>query len=236
MAASGKLSASSALTGLPARIESAFAALADPARALNMHAYLRGQFGFLGIPTPARRAAVAALDDGLLTQDELLAAVHALWQHPCREFQYAAIDLLARRKKALGADVVAPLLALAQQRAWWDTVDGLASVIGTVVRMHGAQALMDQALAHESMWVRRIAMTHQLGWRLQTDRVRLFRYALALAPESDFFIRKAIGWALRDYARWDADGVKDFVRAHRSQLSALSAREALKHHPGALQP
>jgi 3-methyladenine DNA glycosylase AlkD len=72
-------------------------------------------------------------------------------------------------------------------------------------------------------------MTHQLGWRLQTDTTRLFSYALQLAAEEDFFIRKAIGWALRDYARWQPAQVRDFVSAHQMQLSSLSVREALKH-------
>lgn len=235
MAASGKCSASEEVIALVTRIEGAFAALADPARAGAMAAYQRGQFSFLGIQTPARRAALASLDDTTLGQDELLAAVHALWEMPHREYQYAAIDLLARRKKVLAPDVVAPLLALAQQKAWWDSVDGLAAVIGPVIRAHpGSASMMDQALTHESMWVRRIAMTHQLGWRLQTDRERLFGYALALAPEPDFFIRKAIGWALRDYARWAPEVVIAFVLAQRHQLSALSVREALKHHPQAL--
>lgn len=238
MASFGKWSASEAVVE---EIGSAFAALADPARAASMAAYQRGQFAFLGIPTPARRAAVAAADDGSLSGEALLAAVQALWDQPFREYQHAAIDLLARRKKVLAPDVVPFLLALAQQKSWWDSVDGLASVTGAVLRAHAdsmppPQTMMDQALQHESMWVRRIAMTHQLGWRLHTDRERLFGYVLALAPEPDFFIRKAIGWALRDYARWDPDAVKGFVLAHRSELSALTVREALKHHRAALQP
>jgi 3-methyladenine DNA glycosylase AlkD len=204
-----------------------------------MRAYLRGQFAFLGIPTPLRRATVAALDTQPIGQDELLEIVDALWALPFREYQHAGIDLLMRHKKRLTPDVVGPLLALAQQKPWWETVDGLASVIGAILRAAPAgsaarHALMDQALSHQSMWVRRIAMTHQLGWRTQTDRERLFRYALALAPEQEFFIRKAIGWALRDYGKWHADAVTQFVIAHRQQLSPLTVREALKHHRAAL--
>jgi 3-methyladenine DNA glycosylase AlkD len=204
-----------------------------------MQAYLRDQFAFLGIPTPLRRATVAALDTQPIGQDELLEIVAALWALPFREYQHAGIDLLMRHKKRLTPDIVGPLLALAQQKPWWETVDGLAAVIGAVLRAVPAgraaqHALMDQALAHQSMWVRRIAMTHQLGWRMQTDRERLFRYALALAPEQEFFIRKAIGWALRDYAKWNADAVTRFVIAQRQQLSPLTVREALKHQRAAL--
>lgn len=204
-----------------------------------MRAYQRNQFEFMGIPTPARRAVIAALDAQPHDQRELIDIVHTLWDMPFREYQYAGIDLLARHKKMLGADVVESLLELAQQKPWWETVDGLAAVIGSVIRSSlkrggDPQAVMDQALSHQSMWVRRIAMTHQLGWRLQTDSERLFRYALVLAPEDEFFIRKAIGWALRDYAKWNADAVVRFVVSHRQQLSPLTVREALKHHRAAL--
>ena len=88
---------------------------------------------------------------------------------------------------------------------------------------------MDAALSHESLWIRRIAMTHQLGWRLETDTGRLFRYAENLAPEEDFFIRKAIGWALRDYARWNSRAVQKFLAESTQSFSALSVREACKH-------
>jgi 3-methyladenine DNA glycosylase AlkD len=88
---------------------------------------------------------------------------------------------------------------------------------------------MDAALHDESFWIRRIAMTHQLGWRLETDEARLFGYALRLAPEREFFIRKAVGWALRDYAKWAPQAVGGFVAAHRERLSPLTLREATKH-------
>jgi len=124
------------------------------------------------------------------------------------------------------------MLSLAQEKSWWDSVDGLASVAGDVLfanRTQQSQLHIDSALKHTNMWVRRIAMTHQLGWRLETDQERLFGYARELAHEEDFFIRKAIGWALRDYARWQPETVAEFVETHRSQLSNLSVREALKH-------
>ena len=96
--------------------------------------------------------------------------------------------------------------------------------------MDGAarKAAMDAALRHDCLWVRRIAMIHQLGWRLETDKDRLFGYAETLAPERDFFIRKAIGWALRDYARWNPQAVREFVATMGSRLSPLSAREATR--------
>lgn len=88
---------------------------------------------------------------------------------------------------------------------------------------------MDDCLAHTHLWVRRVAMLHQLGWKAHTDQHRLFRYALALASEKDFFIRKAIGWALRDHARHQPDAVRAFLAQHAQHLSDLTRREAGKH-------
>jgi 3-methyladenine DNA glycosylase AlkD len=141
---------------------------------------------------------------------------------------------LARHARILTRDTISPLIALAQRKPWWETVDGLAPVIGGILKPAKEGDIydhheMDEAISHASMWVRRIAMTHQLGWRMRVDVECLFSYALALADDSDFFIRKAIGWALRDYARWNPDVVRAFMATHGSRFSALTVREALKH-------
>jgi 3-methyladenine DNA glycosylase AlkD len=199
---------------------------------------MRHQFEFIGVPTPQRRQAVLPVFKRLQVEntDHLLACAHVLWTLPAREFQYVATDLLARKWKALGINDIAHLLTIAQQASWWDSVDPLAGVVGDVlkaarVETPQAQAVMDAALQHESLWVRRIAMIHQLGWREHTDEDRLFGYARALAAESDFFIRKAIGWALRDYAWHAPDAVIGFLSASRDLISPLSLREASKHLP-----
>ena len=88
---------------------------------------------------------------------------------------------------------------------------------------------MDQALLHDDFWMRRIALLHQLGWRGETDTERLYSYCLRLAHEKEFFIQKAIGWALRDYARHDPQAIRRFTEAHRQQLAPLTYREASKH-------
>lgn len=216
-----------------ALVQAALAALADADRARQMRAYLRDQFAFLGLPTPVRRAAVADLGKVRFDATGVLQAAHLLWQLPQREYRYAAIDLLARHAKVLALQHVPALLALAQREPWWETVDGLAGVVGDLLLLGRqadpqAQRLMDAALQHESLWLRRIAMIHQLGWRLQTDTGRLYGYALALAPEQDFFIRKAIGWALRDYAKWAPDSVARFVAQNEGRFSALTVREATR--------
>jgi 3-methyladenine DNA glycosylase AlkD len=166
--------------------------------------------------------------------DELLALAEALWRLPEREFRYAAIDLLSKHHKRLDVSALPRILQLVQTDPWWDTVDGLAGVVGDILlrakaSQPDAQRHMDACLVHPHLWVRRVAMLHQLGWREQTDPERLLRYALTLAPEKDFFIRKAIGWALRDHARTQPDAVRDFLARHADQLSGLTRREAGKH-------
>lgn len=199
-----------------------------------MRAYMKNQFDFLGIQAAPRRAAVAALGTWQPAHGELLATAHALWACAEREFRYAAVDMLARHHQRLSLADIPALLSLAQREPWWDTVDALAGVVGNVLKAALpttplAQTCMDQAQQHPCMWVRRIAMLHQLGWREATDTQRLFACAMTLAPETDFFMRKAIGWALRDLARSQPKQVRDFVAAHATQLSALTLREATKH-------
>lgn len=216
-------------------VEHALIPLADEAKAQGMKAYLLNQFEFLGLAAPVRRAAVKAIGKvKWQSSADLLAAAELLWQKPEREYRYTAIDLLRQHSTQFNVNDLPALQALLLQDAWWETVDGLSAVIAEV--MHAAvqqnpnaAATMDVWLKHPSHWVRRSAMLHQLGWRLDTDTTRLFGYATKLAKEKEFFIRKAIGWALRDYARWNPQAVTDFLVEHRHTLSGLTVREAGKH-------
>ena len=216
-------------------VEHALMPLADDAKAQGMKAYLLNQFEFLGLAAPVRRAAVKVM--GKVTWQssaDVLAAAELLWQKPEREYRYTAVDLLRQHNGQLSVNDLPALQALLLQDAWWETVDGLSAVISDVMhaavkQQPNAAKVMDAWLKHPSHWVRRSAMLHQLGWRLDTDSTRLFGYAQQLADEQEFFIRKAIGWALRDYARWNPQGVTDFLVAHRTRLSGLTLREAAKH-------
>lgn len=216
-------------TALLSTLRATLLTIAEPAHAPAMRAYMRDQFDFLGVRTPQRRASCKPVLAPLKGQPpaQLLELAGVLWQQPEREFQYVAIDLLALHWKQLDASHLPALLQLVQQRSWWDSVDGLAGVIGDVLRYQHVG--MDQAIAHGDYWVRRIALLHQLGWRGNTDRERLFGYALQCAHEQEFFIQKAIGWALRDYARHDAQAVREFTTQHQQRLAPLSYREARKH-------
>jgi 3-methyladenine DNA glycosylase AlkD len=183
-----------------------------------------------------RRAAVAGLIRGQknATASELLRCARVLWAMPEREYQYVAVDLLARHADKLSIAHLPDLFALVQKKSWWDTVDALAGVIGRVMKTAcdcdpAAQCAMDEALAAKNLWVRRVAIIHQLGWRKKTDAQRLFAYAVTCAHEKDFFIRKAIGWSLRDYARHAPGEVRAFLKTNRTRLSPLTMREAGKH-------
>ncbi|MFZ6657844.1 DNA alkylation repair protein [Undibacterium sp. TJN19] len=216
--------------------QQAFAPLADAGRAQAMRAYMKDRYDFLGISAPDRRKASAAIIKDLkgANASELMAVAGALWSCKEREYQYTAVDVLVKHHTRLEPGNINDLLALVQQKSWWDTVDGLAGVVGDVLRLHltddrQVQANMDAALGHTDFWVRRIALLHQLGWREKTDTERLFHYALALAHEKEFFIRKATGWALRDYAWHDPALIRDFLTAHKQKLSTLTCREAGKN-------
>ena len=216
-------------------VEHALMPLADEAKAQGMKAYLLDQFGFLGLPAPVRRQAVK--DIGKVqwqNASALLAAAELLWQKPQREYRYTAVDLLRKHSALLTVNELPALQALLLQDPWWETVDGLSAVIAEVMhaavqQTPNAAVTMDVWLKHPSHWVRRSAMLQQLGWRLDTDTTRLFGYAQTLADEKEFFIRKAIGWALRDYARWNPQAVTAFLVQHRAVLSGLTVREAAKH-------
>lgn len=223
---------------LHAELKVALEAAAEPGRAAPMQAYMREQFIFLGVAAPQRRMAAKGLLAGLKGIDPATLLDHAqrLWQQPEREYQHVALDMLALHWRQLGIEHIPALLGLARQRAWWDSVDGMAGIVGDVLQAEhlrggDGHAHMDAALRHDDFWLRRIAMLHQLGWRADTDAAWLFGAALALAHENEFFIRKAIGWALRDYARHAPEAVTAFANAHRQLLSPLSRREALKHQP-----
>jgi 3-methyladenine DNA glycosylase AlkD len=158
-----------------------------------------------------------------------LATAQALWVLPAREYQYVAVDWLRRQAGELTVDDLPALEGLVLSKSWWDTVDGLAVIIGALVlREPRLRLRMDQLIVAPQMWLRRVALLHQLASKAQTDRQRLFDYCLRCAPENEFFIRKAIGWALRQYARSDPTAVRQFLAAHRERLSGLSYREASK--------
>ena len=210
------------------------AAYAEPMKALQMAAYMKQKFAFFGIPTPLRREVVKPFVATLGKNpdpDDLMEVAQTLWQFDERECQYVAVDLLVKFARQLQPRHEPLLVELVQNKSWWDTVDLLASrVFGTLNR--NAPELIDRINGyanHKNMWMRRVAILVQLHDGEKTDRIRL-AYALeSNLNDKDFFIRKAMGWALRQLARTDPIWVQAWLEEHAGQVSGLTRREALKH-------
>lgn len=211
-----------------AALTAALEARRDPARAVAMRAYMKDRFAFFGVPAPERRAAQReALGDWRTpSADELAAFARACWAHDEREYQYAACDTLIRHVKRLGPGALDLAEELITTRPWWDTVDALAA---RVAGPWADRATMQRWLGSGDLWLERAAILHQLGFKERTDAEFLFGACLAHAGSTEFFHRKAIGWALRQYAREDPEAVRAFLADHEDELSGLSKREARKH-------
>ena len=214
-----------------ARLRAAFEPEADPVRAAGTSAYMRNQFPFFGMLTSDRRRLARHALAGLPApdEDELAAVALALWAEPEREFQHTGCDYLRAHVGVGGTGFIAVVRELVTTKSWWDTVDALAAhAAGPLVRHHRElAAVMDDWVLDDNIWLVRSAILHQLAHKDATDADRLFRYCRERATDREFFVRKAIGWALRQYAAINPDGVDAFV-IRTPELSALSVREAMK--------
>jgi len=208
-------------------------AAADPERAPAMAAYMKDHFEFLGVASPERKAVQKPLLRAArgFSIDEVLDVADRCWEADQREFQYVATDLLRAQANRLRPGDLDRLRTLVSSKSWWDTVDALAAhAVGTVVANHPRlQSTMDEWIDSDDIWLARTAILHQLRRREHTDERRLFDYAERRAADAEFFIRKALGWALREYAKVAPDAVRSFVHTHEHELSGLTRREALKH-------
>ena len=222
---------------LPARVRGDLRAAADPAKAGPMRAYMKSAMPFLGVQTPTRRRVVrAALKAAPPAGAAAWAAVvTALWEAAeYREERYAAIDVLTWPKAGIfRAPAALPLMErLIVEGAWWDLVDPVATGgVGDVLRRHRRPTTraIRAWIAQDNLWLRRAAIICQVGHKGETDLALLYAAIRANWDDRDFFIRKAVGWALRSHAWHDPAEVKRFVHAHADHLSPLSRREALKH-------
>lgn len=190
-------------------------------------------FPFIGLKKPERAACMKPVlaDAKRWTIDEVHAAAVWLWNQPEREFQYAAMNLLEAGKKNWTAETYALMLGMVAEKSWWDTVDYIASnLVGAWMLRLPAEARAAEARrlnATGFLWNQRTALIFQLSYKKQTDQSLLGELILTHAASKEFFLQKGIGWALRQYARTDADWVRRFVAGHA--LPKLSVREALKH-------
>jgi 3-methyladenine DNA glycosylase AlkD len=208
------------------------AGAADPVDAKAMQRYMNDIAPFHGVKTPARRSLLKAHLEryGMPDASELAAICRSAFAQPEREWHYCAVDLLQRMAKKLGPDHLPLVEELITTKSWWDTVDLLASnVAGVMLLRHPEQIAKWHGKwnASTELWLNRTAILFQLKWKGRTLVPLLFSTIRAHAAHPDFFIRKAIGWALRSYAYTDTEVVRRFVA--EVELSALSRREALKN-------
>ena len=207
---------------------------ADPVRAENMAAYLKTDMAFYGVSSPARRQIMKQLATRFapLTNDEYRRQVAGLWEGPHREEKYLAIDWARRHKRFITFENLDLYQRMVSEGAWWDLVDDIAAnLVGTMVRadLDRMRPVLEQWLTSDDLWLRRTVIICQLKSKENTDTDLLFDACARTAHEKDFFIRKAIGWALRQHSRIDPGEVRGFVERHRDELSGLSLREATKY-------
>jgi 3-methyladenine DNA glycosylase AlkD len=218
---------------LVAAIRTALMERADPVRAARAQAYMKSAILSLGVRVPeVRRCVVAAAAAfPFNSSGQLRATVLVLWREAqWREEQYAAIDLTGLRLVAKDPLMLPVYEEIIRTGAWWDFVDGVSPRICGLLLAH--RAMMTPVLLRwstdEDFWIRRAAITSQLKAKSATDTDLLCAAIKANLDDPEFFIRKAIGWALREYAKTDPAWVRSFVTEHASQLSPLSRKEALR--------
>ncbi|WP_262315620.1 DNA alkylation repair protein [Lacticaseibacillus parakribbianus] len=202
----------------------------DPVKAPQMAAYMKNQFPFLGVQSVARRAQSRPWLQAAKTRPvpTVLTRVRELYARPEREYQYVAVDLaLAVAPRLSLADLLA-LRPLVTEKPWWDTVDAWRGVYGAALARHQdwRNPLYGMFAERPAMWERRIAITLQLMEKANTDRDLLTAAIVYDRQTDEFFIQKAIGWALRQYSKTDPQWVRDFLANHT--LSRLATREGSK--------
>ncbi|MEA2024078.1 MAG: DNA alkylation repair protein [Actinomycetota bacterium] len=220
--------------GLTAFVADRLAAVADPKKAGPMAAYMKTDMPFHGVQkagrAPILRDAVKRFPPS--NRDDYRSAVLALWGRPYREEKYLAIGYARAFPRYITLSSVPLYRRMIVEGAWWDLVDETAIHLVGLVLLHQRAAMTPKIEAwidDRDMWLRRTSILAQIGHKADTDTDLLFDACERRMHETGFFIRKAIGWALRDYAKADAAAVTDFVTAHRDGLSGLSYREATKH-------
>jgi len=221
-------------------VQNALAARANPEKAEGMQAYMKTAMPFYGVQKPARTEILRHLGSEFAPndRDEYEALAGALWELPHREEKYLAQAVAVAFERFIVPDSLPLYRRFIVEGAWWDFVDETAThMIRVLVLDHPAEIwpVVDSWNEHEDMWLRRTSIICQVGAKERTDIDRLFRFCENRMHETEFFIRKAIGWALREYAKTDPGAVARFAIEHRESLSGLSFREATKHI-GALVP
>lgn len=207
-----------------------FESLADAKKARQMAAYMRDQFQFYGIQAADRHA----VQKETIANDKKAGAIDwplldACFNDNHREFQYFVVDYLKALKHRLTYSDLPRLHRFVKEKQWWDTIDGLDRVIGSVATVDNrVNALMLKWSTDEDFWIRRVAIDHQIGRKERTDTRLLEEILVNNLGGKEFFINKAIGWSLREYSKTNPRWVARFIDKYRSQMAPLSVREASK--------
>ena len=214
-------------------VQTAFSSADNPKIAAPMSAYMKNHFPFHGITSQHRTELLKDLlsKENLPEHNDLPLICRQLWQLPQREYTYAALTLMTKFHKKLTPTDIPWLIDLVTQKSWWDSVDTLAgSVLSTLVNRlpDTLWPNFEPLISADNFWLNRTAIIVQLKMRDKTDTDFLTAAILPHMHSKEFFLRKAIGWSLRQYARHNPQWVIDFVQQHQELLSGLSKREALK--------
>ena len=215
-------------------VQHSLAEQANTEKAGRMQAYKKTDMPFYGVQKPGRTRILRHIrkDFAPRTHDEYVDLVTALWELPHREEKYLAQGVAASFQGFIVPESMPVYLRFIEEGAWWDFVDETAThMIRHLVLEFPEDTwpLVEAWNGDGDMWLRRASIICQVGAKERTDADRVFHFCEARMHETEFFIRKAIGWALRDYAKTDARAVANFVSRNRDQLSGLSYREATKH-------
>ena len=205
---------------------------ADETDAGLMSAYMRNHFLFLGIRSPLRKQLLRELfaNYKLPEGEGLFLEVAAIFDMPEREFQYAALAILERQKKHLKTSDLALCERLIMTKSWWDSIDIIApKIVGPIVLLdrRAGEDVMRQWSSSDNIWLNRAAILHQLKYKTEMNDELLREIICMHIGSTEFFIQKAIGWVLREYAKTNPESVRLFVDA--TDLKPLSRREALKN-------
>ena len=209
----------------------AFEKHADPVRAAGAKAYMRNKSEYYGLSSPQRRQVVKEFiaKAGYPPYENLEEMVHFAWEQPQREWQYTAMEITARYVKKAGPELIELAEWMITHKSWWDSVDFVAPNIAGMLFKRFPELKMqyiERWMESGNLWLLRSSLIHQLRYNKTTDGALLFILCERLAGHPDFFIRKAIGWSLRQYSKFSPEAVIEFVNDHK--LSNLSRKEALK--------
>lgn len=214
-------------------VQKEFKRLADPSKAPEMAAYMKTDMPFYGIQKPFRAEVYKQMKKLYppQSQKEYESSILALWALPHREEKYAALEFATQFPAFVSSESVPLYERLIREGAWWDLVDVLAVALAGHALLKDRKLVkptMERWIKDDDMWIRRSAILSQNHHKKETDPEQLFRYCLKTSHEREFFIRKAIGWALREYSYSDPRAVRDFIVKNKESLSPLSIKEGSK--------